>query len=106
MSEIVTKNKKRYICDNCGHTFSRKFNLQRHIKTRCNKNAIIVNDTKRLREKKHCCEQCGKNFANKQNKNRHIKTYCNKNAIIVNDTDHLPCFLSDFLCMIKMCVGL
>ena len=97
---------KKHWCEQCGKSFSTKSNKNRHIKTYCNKKAIIVNATEHLLEKKHCCEHCGKNFSTKSNKNRHIKTYCNKNAIIVNEPEHLPCFLSDFLCMIKMCVGL
>ena len=79
---------KTHKCDNCGYTFTRRSNLNRHIKrSKCRLRNVNEGDDESsqssssanssssldVQDKAHTCSDCGYAFTRRKNLKRHIK---------------------------------
>ncbi|KAJ3057454.1 hypothetical protein HK097_006382 [Rhizophlyctis rosea] len=69
--EVLINGKKFYPCPDCGHNFTRRFNLKEHMQ---------VHDTQRDRQFK--CEDCGRSYFRLADLERHRKNHTNTPTII------------------------
>jgi len=86
---LVCGNKKDgfqqgHECEYCGRSFSRKSNLNTHIRDTCKKSPNAQSRTG------YPCEYCGESFSQKGSLNRHILDVCKKSPDAQNRTGY-PC---------------
>lgn len=90
-------NKKTYLCNICGYTTHRRYNLKRHRKIHSGEKPYNCNVcNKRFREKHHLkahsrihsgekpfkCKSCNRPFSDRSNQKRHEKTHSSSNIKI------------------------
>ena len=78
---------KKFHCEKCHYSCSRKYDYEKHLSTR--KHKMVVNDSKlsKKSEKKYFCE-CGKSYSHDSGYYRHKRTctFINEEKVTINDS--------------------
>jgi len=82
-TEKTKKNEKKYICNNCDFSTSKKTDFDRHTATQKHKNNILTTTNNKENEK-HKCENCEKEYNDRAGLWRH-KKICQETNVETNN---------------------